>query len=282
MQPRNRVFLYPVTGYLTALVFGIITNRNTEIIKEEKASAASAIGANLAHELRTPLASIRSLAQGVNNLLPDLTEAYEEAKKAGIAVRPLRKTQVKQLSNALDSIRKEVEYSNTVIDMLLINTADKSLSSVDTEWFSVRSCIEEAIARYPFNNSRERELLNVPDFVDFEIKAPRLLIIHVMFNLIKNALYFVQNAGKGSIDISAEFGDGSGRIIVHDTGSGVPASVKAHIFERFYTSSKTGQGAGIGLSFCRTVMESIGGTITCASREGEFTTFTLAFPSARS
>ncbi|MFP6817049.1 MAG: ATP-binding protein [Pseudomonadales bacterium] len=53
------------------------------------------------------------------------------------------------------------------------------------------------------------------------------------------------------------------------------------IFERFYTTTQTGQGAGIGLSFCNMVMESIGGSISCESVQGEYTRFTLNFPTPR-
>lgn len=277
----ERVFVYPITGYLTALGFGILTNRKTAIVNSEKAAAASAIGANLAHELRTPLASIGALSKGTDNLLPALTDAYEKAKEAGIEVKPLRKNQVSLLRKSLSTIRNEVDYSNTIIDMLLVNTADKSLSNVETDYFSVHEAAAESIKRFPFNNQKERELIRLEIEDDFEIEAPRLLIVHVLFNLIKNALYSVQKAGKGDICISAIQKNNCGCIMVHDTGIGISASVRSHIFERFYTTTQTIQSAGIGLSFCKLVMESIGGSIKCESREGEFTTFTLEFPQAR-
>jgi signal transduction histidine kinase len=67
---------------------------------------------------------------------------------------------------------------------------------------------------------------------------------------------------------------------VTDTGPGIPASLKHQIFDRFFSTIRYGQGAGIGLSFCKMVMESIGGEIQCESREGEYTTFRLIFPPA--
>jgi two-component system CAI-1 autoinducer sensor kinase/phosphatase CqsS len=227
------------------------------------------------------LASIGATSKGVSNLLPVLTEAYDQAKAAGMKVKPLRRSQLTKLDDALASIGREVEYSNTIIDMLLVNTADKPLSDVESETFSIRGAVEEAVSRYPFNNRQERELITVSVREDFQITAPRLLIIHVLFNLIKNGLYFVQRARKGSIDISASFTGGEGSIVVHDTGAGMPPGIRSRIFERFYTTTQTGQSAGIGLSFCRLVMESVGGRITCESEEGEFTTFTLFFPEFR-
>ncbi len=267
--------------FLTAVSIGSLMNRNVSMVQTEKVRAASAIGANLAHELRTPLASIGALSKGTENLLPTLTDAYQKAKEAGIEVQPLRENQVSLLRKSLSTIRNEVDYSNTIIDMLLVNTADKSLSDVDTDFFSVREAAAEAIRRFPFNNQRERELIRLEIEDDFEVEAPRLLIIHVLFNLIKNALYSVQKAGKGDICIRAEQKKNGGCIIVHDSGIGISPSVQNHIFERFYTTTQTIQSAGIGLSFCKLVMDSISGSIRCESEEGEFTTFTLEFLRAR-
>ncbi len=274
----ERVFIYPITGYLTALAIGILTNRKTAIINSEKADAATAIGANLAHELRTPLASIGALSKGAGNLLPILADAYEKAKTAGLDVKELRSNQVTILSSSLQAIRNEVDYSNTIIDMLLMNTTDKSLSDLESQVFSVREAAHESLSRFPFNNQRERSLVEISIEEDFDMKAPRLLIIHLLFNLIKNALYSVQKAGKGSIRIEAEQHSHGCYIKVLDTGTGIPPGVRAHIFERFYTTTPTIQSAGIGLSFCKLVMESIGGSIKCDSVEGEYTTFTLEFP----
>jgi signal transduction histidine kinase len=86
----KRVLLYPLAAYLTAVGLGSLTNRQTDILDTARLKAASAIGANLAHELRTPLASIRALSGGVDRFLPTLVEAYKQAAEAGLDVEPLR------------------------------------------------------------------------------------------------------------------------------------------------------------------------------------------------
>ncbi len=272
----NRVVVYPVSGYLTALIFGILTNRNIDIVNTEKVRTAAAIGSNIAHELRTPLASIRSIAGGMKRHLPSLIAGYEKARVENLVQDEISSRQIAQITKALSSIESEVEYSNTVIDMLLINTADKPLAGLEYDVFAASSVMSESFERYPFNNADERALITLSVEEDFEIHAPRLLVVHVLFNLIKNALYYVQRAGKGAITIACT----PRRISVHDTGSGISPAVKGQVFERFYTTTRTGQGAGIGLSFCKMVMESIGGSITFESVEGEHTTFILEFPNA--
>ena len=280
LREMERVVLFPVFGYLTALIFGILTNRNIDIVNTEKVRTAAAIGSNIAHELRTPLASVRSLAHGLKNYLPALLDGYEKAKAGDLAVESIRPRQLEEIRQALSTIESEVEYSNTVIDMLLINTADKPFTGLESDLFNVSSTVEESVNRYPFNNSGERKLIGVEVVNDYQIRAPQLLVVHVLFNLIKNALYYVQSAGRGEIVITAATTNGSNQILVRDTGAGIPPPVQKQIFERFYTTTRTGQGAGIGLSFCRMVMESIGGSIDCESLEGEHTTFTLTFPAA--
>ncbi len=278
VEELERILLYPIAGYMTALLVGIATNRRTDIINTEKNAAASAIGANLAHELRTPLASIGTTANGARNLFPTLTDAYRKAKDAGLPVEPLRSSQLSYLDEALAAIQNEVTYSNTIIDMLLLNTADKPISMQDSEVFDARTAVTEAIERFPFNNQKERGLVFNETEETFLLAGHRVLFIHVIFNLIKNGLYFVQRAGKGKVTLSLSSTDKVGLAVVKDTGTGIPPSVLPHIFERFYTTTPTSQSAGIGLSFCKLVVESMNGQITCDSKEGEHTTFTLTFP----
>ncbi|HEY5680415.1 MAG TPA: HAMP domain-containing sensor histidine kinase [Pseudomonadales bacterium] len=272
----ERVVVLPVFGYLTALIFGILTNRNIDIVNTEKVRTAAAIGSNIAHELRTPLASIRSIAGGMKRHLPSLIAGYERARAENLVQDEISTRQIAQITRALSTIESEVEYSNTVIDMLLVNTADKPLAGLEYDVFTASSVMSESFGRYPFNNANERALITLAVEEDFEIHAPRLLVVHVLFNLIKNALYYVQRAGKGSITISCA----RRCITVHDTGSGISRVARSQVFDRFYTTTSTGQGAGIGLSFCKMVMESIGGSITFESAEDEHTTFILEFPAA--
>ena len=162
--------------------------------------------------------------------------------------------------------------------MLLINTSDKPISEWDFEIFNAAGCVEEAVARYPFNNSAEKRLLSIGVEEDFSISAPRLMVVRVFFNLIKNGLYSVQRSGKGSVVIRLERAEGRNLISVQDSGAGIPTNVQGQIFERFFTTIHFGQGAGIGLSFCKMVMEGIEGEIRCESEEGEYTIFRLFFP----
>ena len=278
----QRVLIYPVTGYLTALFFGIVTNRNIDIVHTEKFLIASSIGSNIAHELRTPLASVRAYAHGLLNVVPALIDGYKEAKNHELQVDTIADRHLEHARTALSAIENEVEYANTVIDMLLMNTANRPPAIEQLDTFQVTECIRDALDRYPFNNTKERGLIRTRADIGFLVHAPKVLIVHVLFNLIKNALYYVQHSGKGSIVIRVRSDKTSNCIEVHDTGPGISKSSIGHIFDRFYSTTDEGLGTGIGLSFCKMVMESLGGNITCDSVEGEYTTFSLAFPKVTS
>ena len=274
----QRVLLYPISAYLTAIIFGSVANRNVHMLNAERIRTASAIGSNIAHELRTPSAGIRAIASGLNKHLDPLVDAYRKAKVQGIDVKPMRPNQSRMLEKGLSTIEQEIDFSNTVVDMLLINTSDQFFVGRTIEDFEIRPTIDESIFRYPFNNPEERRLIINDTNIDFSVSAPRLLVVHVLFNLLKNALYHVQRKGTGCITVTATIEDDGNYVIVHDTGPGIPKANQKRIFDRLYTTTESGQGAGIGLSFCKIVMESIGGQIVCESVEGEYTTFKLRFP----
>ncbi|NJN53056.1 MAG: HAMP domain-containing histidine kinase [Gammaproteobacteria bacterium] len=95
---------------------------------------------------------------------------------------------------------------------------------------------------------------------------------------MRNGLYYVKKAGRGGIDIRLSRGKEFNQLIFEDTGTGIPPQYIDRIFERFFTTSETGHGAGIGLSFCKLTMRGIGGDIRCESVFGMYTRFTLDFP----
>ena len=90
-------------------------------------------------------------------------------------------------------------------------------------------------------------------------------------NLIKNA--FRHGGRNVNVNILID----KDKLIITDNGKGIPADKLERIFEKYYTGHK--EGTGIGLALCDKFMDSIGGNISCESKVGEFTKFTLEFAS---
>lgn len=235
------------------------------------------VAATVAHEMRTPLASIRMHADALSQVLPELSKGYQLALAHGL-VAPASAGPDPQsvVQDASRSITHQVNRSNTVIDMMLASSRLEQVDVADFARHTMADCVKEAVDTYPFS-SGERNRVSVALNGDFEFQGSDSLMVYVLFNLIKNSLYAIRAAGKGDIAIRIDSGDKSHTLTFTDTGSGIPAAVKARIFDTFFTTKKSG-GAGIGLAFCRQVVESFGGRLRCESEEGRYTTFTMTFP----
>ena len=141
--------------------------------------------------------------------------------------------------------------------------------------------LREAWLRYPYASRGEQERVHLHGEVDFIVLGSEPLLTHVIFNLLRNALFHTGRAGKGEIDIHLEYAASRGLIRVRDTGPGIPPDVLPRIFNRFYSYSEDRGGVaglGIGLAFSREAVERMGGTISCRSRWGEYTQFLISFP----
>lgn len=274
----SRVYLEPMPLYGFILVVGSLANRNREIIDQEKLAAVAAVGSTIAHELRTPCMGIKALAEGIQSYLPTLVRGYESAVRNGLEKREIRGRHLDALRQSLVRIKDETDYANRVIDMLLINSSDQPLRGLEFDTISAATCVRNAVERYPFSSAKEKERLTLCIVEDFSITAPEILLVHVLFNLLKNALYYVGKSGGGQITIRVS--SDTREVVIEDTGTGISAENLPRIFDRFFTTTETGHGSGIGLSFCRMVMDGIGGTIECESEPDEFTRFTLTFPEA--
>lgn len=266
-----------VPVYLFAVIAIGVMNYNAQLIKREKMQAMLGVASYLAHELRTPLLAIRSASLGIERYLPALLDSYEKAENSGIDVAPIRASRIKTLRKAVNDVEAEVEYSGAIIEMLLMNIQKGKLSDAELKNFSVGSCARAALSRYPFQSQQESELVNLKIIEDFTINGESLLLVHVFFNLIKNSLYAISEAGKGTIEIAISVVGDDGLIRFTDTGAGMPKKIVPYVFTAFYSSKNSGVGAGIGLSFCKDVVEGMGGRIDVMSVEGEYTTFEIKF-----
>lgn len=263
-----------------AVIAGAVTNYDAERIRIEQERAMLATAGSIAHELRTPLLGIRAGATGLGNYLPTLVESYRLAQAHGLPVGAIRTAHLDQLAGVAERIDAEARQSNAIIEMLLVNARSTDSAAQALQTCSISACVEAALRRYPFSDA-ERALVSLQKGGEFEFRGIELLTVHVLFNLIKNALRHVAQAKKGEITMRVETSPRH-RLIVRDSGGGIAPDVLPHIFERFYTADGNGGvlGTGIGLAFCRDVMTSFGGSIDCISVHGEFSQFELTFPPA--
>lgn len=270
--------------FVFAILAGAIFTLTREIVAQEKLGTMLAAASNIAHELRTPLLGIKSGVTGLQRYLPVLLHAYQLAKENNLKVETIRSAHFDSMTTVLSRIHAEVESSNTTIDILLMNATLTKSSQVARVWCSMAQCVESALDRYPFSSEEERKRITWEASSDFEFLGSDTLMIHIYFNFIKNSLHAIARARKGEIEIRLVPGARYNEVHFRDTGSGISALVLPRIFTRFYSwsdSSEGEAGTGVGLAFCKSVIDNFGGSVFCRSILGEFTEFVIMLPSKK-
>lgn len=271
--PAAYIDLLPVLAFVLCGV--AFLNYSDNLIIEEKMAAIGSLAAHIAHEMRTPLLGIRLDAEKMQTVAPELMSALNWAKSHGWPGRVSPAMQ-QAIPDALRRIGQHTASANSVIDMLLMNAAVTKGRS-EMAICSARRTIETALERYHFR-SGQRDLVKVETRGEFEYAGVEVLMVHVFFNLLKNALRAIEKAGRGEIFIELRPGQVRNEIVFRDTGPGMAPEVAQNIFLPFYSNEAIGIGTGIGLSFSRSVLESFDGTITCSSDIGTGTEFVLSLP----
>ena len=101
-------------------------------------------------------------------------------------------------------------------------------------------------------------------------------LLQVFVNLITNAIQAMR--GGGTLRLATYREDGAVAVDITDSGPGIPEGIREKIFDPFFTTKKPGEGTGLGLHICRTIVTKFDGSIVVFSQEGSGTTFRLQFP----
>ncbi len=267
-----------IVGIL-GISFDVTAKQEAEQLKTEKeiiekrSETMRLLATSIAHELRTPLRSIRAGADGLEINLQKLITGYRAAKEAGIDIPYINPHDNKHMDKVITNLQHETDQAIQIIDKLLMNTNNLGFDSSQFKTISIDNCIYSAIRRYQKHDNFK---LIHSDNEDFEFRGDPLLMQHVIMNLINNSFYYITAAGKGEIFISTKKGKDKNYLVFKDTGKGIPAQDLPNIFQQFFT--RTPGSTGIGLAFCKLIIQSFNGDITCDSVEGEYTEFKIELP----
>jgi signal transduction histidine kinase len=218
-----------------------------------------------AHQLRSPLSAMRSLLDVVVE---------------GFAKDPARQSEM------LSRARERTDLMIAMVsDLLTLSTLKDAAAAIIPHEERVDGCriMEELEAFYrPRAGARKVRLtIQPPPNYCIILAAPDDLR-QVLNNLLDNAISYTGEGG--AVTCRAELADDRVRISVSDTGIGIPADAREHIFEEFYRApnakAAVSHGTGLGLAIVKRIVERWHGTISVESEVGRGTTFTLVFPIA--
>jgi len=242
---------------------GLVLGISSSNLRREQLNYTLGTMGIMAHELRTPLATM--------SLIGDAVRA--EASECGEA--PGQK--LEKLGSRLSSL---VRNMNHQIDMQIANARLMRLP-VHKEAISAVDLVRQAVADYPYRNTKERECVQVLVRRDFLFEGSQELFAQVISNLLKNALRSLAAATTASQpgDLLIEIGTlhSRGRIVVNDRGVGIGPGLQPRIFEPFFSTDR-GTGHGLGLAFCQRVIQAASGTIRVKSEPARGAIFTIELP----
>lgn len=244
---------------------------------QAKITQLKMIAGSMAHEMRTPLAT---LMIGVNTLkrhLAPLIQAYQYSLEHNEHQEEISGSQLIGLQELPANFEQCLKECSVFIAMQLSNMNQEKISSSSFGIFSLTSVIRDAVAQYSFKGNELSRLNITWPTHSAECYGDPILVKRILWNLIRNALYAIKVARKGNIQIWLESSNGYRYLHIKDTALGMSREALNNIFDMHYTDKH--HGSGLGLYFCQSVMDALGGSIDCESNLGSYTHFTLKFPS---
>ncbi|MDD5398234.1 MAG: ATP-binding protein [Dehalococcoidia bacterium] len=214
---------------------------------------------NVSHEFRTPISSIKLIAETLADGAPIDSEVYKDF---------------------LQKINVEADKLAHMTDELTeLSRLENNEPALIKDTLSIGALVGQVVQRLQAQSDKKGLRLNLdiaPDLPDPVIDQYR--IEQVLLNIIHNAIKFTDPGG--SISISIKQQGSEVLFVVRDTGIGIPADELSRIFERFYKVNKArdDEGTGLGLAISRHIITAHGGKIWVESVEGKGSTFFFTLP----
>lgn len=249
----------PVTGPREVRELAITFNRMTEEVQSSQQTLRDFL-ANISHELKTPLTSIRGFSEAMLDGTIDDTIGIE------------RSTRV--ISNESNRLLRLVQE---LLDLSRIESGQVSMRKEDIDLDEFLAHIRDV---FQLRSEETGVALEVGKSGGLRVRGDFDRLEQVLNNLLDNA--FRHTPGGGVIRVLARpLRDGVAQLTVSDTGAGIPPAEVPMLFERFYRASTNGNGRGhgLGLAITREIVRAHGGEIWATSELGRGTTFTFTLPS---
>lgn len=237
------------------------TFNNMATFAENNETSRSNFVTNIAHELRTPMTSIKGFVDGI---IDGTISTADEGK---------------YLTIVSDEIGRLARLTNS---MLNISKLDSGEFIMNVERYNIWDTIT-AVA-FAFENRIEAAHISIKGFEPQRISvvADKDIIHQVVYNIVDNALKFTPDNGYIVFHVAEDKASGFVTVKIRNSGVGIRKEALPYVFERFYKADASRsvhtKGAGIGLYIAKTLVQRSGGDIEVESQEGKYTEFIFTLP----
>src|SRR5690606_15752784 len=264
------------------------------LVQSEKMASLGQMVAGVAHEINTPLGYVRSnvelardfsqrtatalIAGGnlVRTLLDERATDEEIGEHLAVATTELEAVAETGILDELGNLFDDTLHGLGEISELVVNLRNFSrLDRARVDRVNLNECLESALTIGRNLIKQKAEVVrHYGDLPEVECAASQ--INQVLLNILTNAAQAIDEFGE--ITVATRVQDEQVEISIRDNGCGMPESVRARIFDPFYTTKPVGQGTGLGLSISYQIIEQHGGAIEVSSTPGAGTEFILRLP----
>ncbi|MBI4872178.1 MAG: response regulator [Candidatus Riflebacteria bacterium] len=224
-----------------------------QLIHSEKLAAIGLLAGGVAHEIKNPL----SVILGYSELL---LESKPDEKTA---------------NDSLLKIQRQAERCRTIVGNLLKFSRK---SDVDIVPINVNQTLSETLELL----GKQLLVQNIKVVTEYSSMLPPYWgneseLQQIFFNLIVNAKDAMEKTG-GTLTIKTVNSETTIRVVIQDSGPGVPPEIQQKIFQPFFTTKESGKGTGLGLAIVQNIVDKYRGTLSLESRPGEGAAFHITLP----
>ena len=251
IERELRVKKSPIINYLNNSIGIVITVQDITDIKRLE-NMRSEFVANVSHELKTPLTSIKGFSETLRYVDDSETK-----------------------NKFLDIIDKESERLTNLINDILILSNIENIHKMESEYFNPGDVIENVLDMVKSQAYKKSIIIKYNDCFNSEILGSKDKFHQLAVNLIENAIKYSNENGVVKIDLTLE--EQYFVFKVKDNGIGIPKNDIPRIFERFYRvdKSRSTRGTGLGLAIVKHIVKLFNGEISVKSKAGIGSTFTV-------